>query len=137
MPDFIDVLKKECGNLYQKGFTIGRTVDGKFEHIPWFKVYQRMKELANGYCTTHNWSFGFQDYVTLWEDKEGKIYAATGWCHIPSDYPFDPSPGRPVKAMPIYFEELSPEKAEELIHEVFEKKERREREIALRWGRRN
>lgn len=126
MPDVIDLLKKECAELYQKGVTIVRTIDGKFQPMSWQKVYQQMTELADGYCASYDWSLGIPGYATLWRDKEGKIYAGIGWSKIPSDAPF-----KSGQCKPIYFEELTPEKVEKLIREVVIKKDERERQVAL------
>jgi 20S proteasome alpha/beta subunit len=126
MPDIMDALKKECGDLYQKNATIVRTLDGKFGLMPWQTVYRKLEELANGYFVTYKWSFGSKDYATLWRDKKGKVYAGAPATHIPSDAPF-----KTGLCKPIYFEELTPEEAEKLIREAFSNEHERERKIEL------
>jgi len=127
----LDALKKECGDLYERGFTIVRTVDGKFEHMPWEKVIKQMERISPDFVS-YEWSFRFTDRVTLWRDEEGKVYAGTRYNEFPSDCPYPPSPKNLFRCKPIYFEELSSEIAEKLIKEVLSKREQREREIALR-----
>jgi len=123
MPDIMDVLKTECRDLYQKDATIVRTLNGKFELMPWQIVYHELEEISS-YFVPYKWSFGFPDDVTLWRDKKGKVYAAARWSHIPSDAPF-----KTGSCKPIYFEELKPEKAKKLISEAFSNEHEREREI--------
>jgi len=108
----IDALKKTCGDLYQRKFTIVRTIDGNFEHMPWEKLYHGMKQL-DPHFIPYKCYFGFKCYVTVWKDSENKAYAASDWRHIPSDAPF-----KGGRMKPIYFEELTPEKAKGLIRKI-------------------
>lgn len=119
MPNVCDELEKQCAALYQGGVTIVRTVDGKFEQMSWKKVYHEMIRLADGYCVPYEWSFGIPDYVTLWRDKEGRVYAATGIASVPSDAPF-----KKDHFKPIYFEEVTPGQAKKLIDKIPSKDKR-------------
>lgn len=80
--------------------------------MPWEKVYNEMEQLPGSFFH-YNWSLRITTIANLWRDKKGKVYAAAPISTIPSDAPF-----KTGYTKPIYFEELTPEKAGKLIREL-------------------